>query len=154
MRSSSCQGFLMKSLVVLAAIATVRKSSYIRTCRINFTCVWRSRQQKKFSHKNTLDPHEENDDCMKLARFVQPSFTVHYQQDPDIGKELNKSMTEKDTALAGLIGLGLSSALWLLTSWRLIFHTLIRRDWDSNNHGAPRQRKWMTHRRVFHGLLW
>jgi hypothetical protein len=69
-------------------------------------------------------------------------------------------MHDKDMALAGLIGLGLSVGLWLLSSWRLVFHTLIfrRREHDEEqSREPPRQSRAigrMTHRRIFHCLLW
>jgi hypothetical protein len=71
------------------------------------------------------------------------------------------TMHDKDMAIAGLIGLGLSAGLWLLSSWRLVFHTLIirrrREDDEEHSRESPRQSRtiqWMTHRRIFHCLLW
>jgi hypothetical protein len=74
-------------------------------------------------------------------------------------------MHDKDMVLAGLIGLGISAGLWLLSSWRLVFHTLMIRgrqdDEEQLRGGSPRLRfnrtiqwKWMTYRRIFHSLLW
>jgi hypothetical protein len=71
-------------------------------------------------------------------------------------------MNDKDMAIAGLIGLGLSAGLWLLSSWRLVFHTLMirRREDDeeqSREESPPRHSRtiqWITHRRIFHCLLW
>ena len=69
-------------------------------------------------------------------------------------------MHDKDMAIAGLIGLGLSAGLWLLSSWRLVFHTLMirrREDNEEQSRESPRQSRTigrMTHRRIFHCLLW
>jgi hypothetical protein len=65
--------------------------------------------------------------------------------------------------LAGRIGLGLSTALWLLSSWRLVFHLFIRK--RDNTDEEPMRRRlfplrrcnpmnWLTRRRTFHALLW
>ena len=75
---------------------------------------------------------------------------------------------ESNSRLAGEIGLGLSAALWLLTSWRLVFHLFVWKQDDSENEveeELPRDElptstcqctpsKWFTRRRSFHTLLW
>ena len=89
-------------------------------------------------------------------------------------------MNEQETVLAGKIGLLISIFLWLLCSWRLVFHLcweLIgwpgREGEDGRQHSqsqqvsilrrgaeAQQQRstvpciRWITRRRAFHGLLW
>ena len=79
-------------------------------------------------------------------------------------------------ALAGKIGLGVSGVLFLLSSWRLVFHFFIRkRDESSSAQGSSSNEnennssqtrpycrpchqctptKWLTRRRTFHFLLW
>lgn len=93
-------------------------------------------------------------------------------------------MSDANELLAGKIGLGLSLCLWILSSWRLIFHTLIRRRphtetsssdnvHDTMGGGEQQQHRalllssrssfdtayrsftqWFTRRRTFHILLW
>lgn len=77
---------------------------------------------------------------------------------------------EKQEILVGMIGLGLSAGLWLLSSWRLVFHTLVRREQEqlqelpieeseARRSSQPSLQsssttKWLTRRRTFHALLW
>lgn len=77
---------------------------------------------------------------------------------------------EKQEILVGMIGLGLSAGLWLLSSWRLVFHTLFRREQEqlqelpieeseARRSSQPSLQsssttKWLTRRRTFHALLW
>lgn len=61
--------------------------------------------------------------------------------------------------LASQIGLGLSVGLWLLSSWRLIFHILVKRrqNEESTTGSEPVPQtftQWFTRRRTFHCLLW
>jgi len=72
-----------------------------------------------------------------------------------------------NSQLAGEIGLGLSFTLWLLSSWRLVFHFFVHKqdenesseeeespaaDQPSNCQCTPSA--WFTRRRTFHTLLW
>mmetsp|Transcript_44204 Transcript_44204/g.106507 ORF Transcript_44204/g.106507 Transcript_44204/m.106507 type:complete len:392 (+) Transcript_44204:153-1328(+) len=74
-----------------------------------------------------------------------------------------------NSRLAGEIGLGLSAALWLVASWRLVFHLFVRKQDDSEtdvDEESPRDdpspstscqctpSAWFTRRRSFHTLLW
>jgi len=72
-----------------------------------------------------------------------------------------------NSRLAGEIGLGLSATLWLLSSWRLVFHLFVHKQDDSENdveEESPAADQlstcqctpsvWFTRRRTFHTLLW
>jgi len=75
---------------------------------------------------------------------------------------------DANSRLAGEIGLGLSATLWLLASWRLVFHLFVWKQDDIDNEleeELPRDEsptstcqctpsKWFTRRRTFHTLLW
>ena len=71
------------------------------------------------------------------------------------------SVNQPNYTITGRIGLIVSGVLWILSSWRLVFHLFIRkRDEQSENSSSPRRTcrctpiKWFTRRRTFHCLLW
>eukprot|EP00980_Cylindrotheca_fusiformis_P000176 scaffold26_cov117-Cylindrotheca_fusiformis.AAC.17 len=67
---------------------------------------------------------------------------------------------DEHSRLPGKIGLGLSTTLWLLASWRLVFHLFIRKQESPEEEETRRTlricspAKWFTRRRTFHALLW
>ena len=76
-------------------------------------------------------------------------------------------MREEDTIIVGKIGLGISTFLWLLCTWRLGFHSGWKcfgrpaRGEDDDEEEEQQQQggavpflEWITRRRAFHGLLW
>ena len=86
-------------------------------------------------------------------------------------------MDERETILAGKIGLAISIILWLICTWRFGFHVCgefferpsddeeglgrrysplshFARQHDENHDIAIPSIRWINRRRTFHGLLW